>query len=378
MPTALAGVTYDFGIPGLAVGGAVWAPQSNHIVFPDTGPQRYQYISSTNFVLHMHLGVAYQVFRWMAVGMTFGDTDFATTQRTALSASLSGNPEDPAFAVPIDIKVSDPFTITSNFGLRFTPIDKLNIGWSFTPPYDVSATGTVDVHLPASLANQVTLAGNGATLNVHLPLIMRLGVRYEFCKCLSGEVAFTWEGWNRFTEVELIPNVSITAPALGIVGVKLPVITLPKHYQDAYSARLGLAGQPWKYLTLRAGAFYESSAVRPKWFDLSTPDSNKIGVAAGASIKLWKFYIDLAYEHIFPFAVTVTNSQVTLVNVIPNSPAGGPIGNGHYAWSYDVFHFGVRANFFDGAKPTAAAAPQAPTSEPTSAPATAPASQATP
>ncbi len=127
-PAAFGALTYDFGIDGLAIGFAVYSPTAGNYAYSETGPQRYQAISADNAALHIHLGAAYRIFKWLSLGLTFGNTYFSTTQRVAVSAALAGDPEDPEFSVPFTIAVSDPFTITSNFGVSVMPLARRSSG----------------------------------------------------------------------------------------------------------------------------------------------------------------------------------------------------------------------------------------------------------
>ncbi len=118
-------------------------------------------------------------------------------------------------------------------------------------------------------------------------------------------------------------------------------------WRDAFSIRLGGEVQALRWLVARAGIYYESSATTANWTDISSPDADKIGLATGLSILLGRFSLDCAYEHIFPREVTTSYSHATLINVIPNGPTGGPVGNGVYRFHFDVVHLGLRIQLPD-------------------------------
>src|SRR5262249_13934999 len=141
---------------------------------------------------HTHLGVAYRPLSWLSLGVTFGNTYFRTVSRVAVSGALPGGDlTDPMFAVPFQIDVNRPFTITSNFGIRVEPIKQLAIGLSLMPPYDILASGTAQVTLPSTLKDLgVTVAGNSVDLMLHMPLIFRAGVRYLPIDRFSVEATF--------------------------------------------------------------------------------------------------------------------------------------------------------------------------------------------
>lgn len=354
---AFIGVTYDFGIPDLAVGAAFWSPQSNHIVYPELGAQRYQSISSGNVVLHMHLAAAYRLFHIVSLGVTFGNTYFSTDQKLSVSASPGGNPEDPAFLIPLDVKVEDAFTITSNFGVRVEPTKWLAVGASVSPTYQVSADGTLGLTIPPALSG-LTTSGNKISLQLNIPTIARFGVRVRPIERLALEAAFVYEGWSSFQTVTLTPHVNISYPLLNVNNVPVPQIKLPRNYKDAYSVRLGGEMKILPFLTGRLGVNVETSATQPQYYDVSTPDGLKFMASAGVSVRVWKFWIDAAYAHIFSPTVNVTNSKVALTNLAPVQGAPTAIvGNGKNDFSYDLIHLGVRANFFDEPKLASASEP---------------------
>jgi long-subunit fatty acid transport protein len=348
-PAIFAALSYDFGIPGLAIGAAFYSPAAGNYQYPPTGPERYMATGADNTVFNIHVGVAYQIFKWLSLGLTFGNTYFQTTQTVTVSGAPAGDPEDPSFAVPFTIAVTDPFTITSNFGVRFTPLEQLAIGVSIMPPYDINATGTANIQLPPSLST-ATVTGNKVTLNVNFPMILRAGVRYKPIDRVAIEAAFVWEQWSRNKTILLAPdNISVSFPPL-IDNAPLPTFALDKQNVDAFSGRLGTEIRPLDFLTARLGVFYESPAIRPSRMDLTGPDGHKVGISAGVSIQLWKFWIDAGYVHAFFPNVKVSDSQTQTISVLPGSPVA-TLGNGTYNMSYDMFHLGLRVALFDTPKP---------------------------
>jgi long-chain fatty acid transport protein len=353
-----AGVTYDFGIPDLAIGAAFWSPQSNHIVYPDLGAQRYQSIYGGNYVFFMHIAAAYRIFKIVSLGATFGNTYFSTEQKLAVAAAIPGtDPEDTSFMVPLDIKVEDPFTITSNFGLRVEPLRWLAIGASVTPAYQINASGTIALTVPPAL-NGLTVNGNKISLQVTMPTIVRAGVRFHPLERLALEAAFVCETWSNFKTVTLQPNITVNYPPLGVSNQPIPTLKLPRNYKDTYSVRLGGEMKVLPFLVARLGFNVETSATSTAYYDVSTPDALKYMGSAGLSAHIWKFWIDVAYAHIFSGAVQITDSRQALTNLAPvqNAPTA-IVGNGTANFSYDILHFGLRANFFDAPKLASASEP---------------------
>ncbi len=349
LETIFAGATYDFKIPNLSVGLFAYSPQSNHYEFSPTGPQRFQSVGGKYVLVYFHAVVAYRFFDKLSVGVAAGPAYFSGSQKTILSAAPGGDPESSLWAVPVDIDAETLAIFTANLGVSYTPIPELSIGASFMPPYDVSAPGHAHVTLPPVVASLASVSGDGLTANLKFPAVLRAGVRYRPRPWIAIEVAGVYEGWSRFKQIELIPKVTVNAPALGFNNQALPTLDFTKNYSDLASVRLGVEVKPLRLLTLRAGGFYESSGSKPGYFDISAPDTDKYAVTVGASLHVWRMSIDVAYAHIFVPTVNIANSKLTVDNVITPSLTA-TVGNGRYNFSYDIFHLGLRFHFFgDGA-----------------------------
>lgn len=362
-PGLFAAVAYDFGVRDLAVGIAAYSPVSASVFMNPRGPQRYDFVSGDNFLLHLHLGVAYRIGRF-SLGATVGNTIFSTKQESSLSASLTQSPEDveaDSYLVQVKAAVSDPFTITSNFGVSVEPLEGLDLGVSLTPPYDLGATGTAEFALPNAISSLgVEVQGNRTRLNVPMPLILRAGIRYRPISLLALELAFILEGWSRHKQVEFIPEITVSAPALGL-SLPLPVITKVKNRKDSYSGRLGVEVKPISLLTVRAGGAFESSGVRQAYFDLGNPDANKVNLSVGLSLNVWKLAIDLAYTRVIAFGFDTAASRLAVSPMLPPNQPAIVTGNGRYDYSSNVLYLGLRASFFDAPPPAAPEAGNAPT-----------------
>jgi len=121
------------------------------------------------------------------------------------------------------------------------------------------------------------------------------------------------------------------------------VIELPKKQRDVFNLRLGGELRASERVVVRAGAWFETAGARPSVFDISTPESKKLGLAAGATFHFPRIAVDVSYSHVFADGVTVTDSENTVLNVlVPENTRF--VGNGAYDYAYDIFHLGLRAD----------------------------------
>jgi long-subunit fatty acid transport protein len=209
------------------------------------------------------------------------------------------------------------------------------------PRYDIHTSGTMSFELSPQLAALATVEGNALTATLHFPTIARAGVRVYPRDGLEVELATVYEGWSRFKSIDLEPQIRVTAPDLG-VDMQIPEIQLQKNYRDVVSVRAGgeYVLRPW--LMLRAGAFFESKGTSTAYFDITSPEANKVGVALGASARLSRtMYLDVALAHTFFPEVDVSNSELTVRDVVAPDNLK-TVGNGTYHMDLSFAHVGLR------------------------------------
>lgn len=349
-PSFLLGVTYDFKIPHLAIGFAAYTPNIPRLSF---GNAAVEYQQGQTMLVNFQVAAAYRVFRFLSLGVTFGSSYFSMQSELLASTTLSND------RVPLRFKVQDQWTVSSNFGISAEPLKQLSLGLSITPPIDINASGTLSTALPdqpAIKALGIAIKGNQSALKMRLPTVIRFGIRYRPHSRIAeaARVAIDWalvyEQWSRQQDVDIIPDVTVTSvPVIG--DVKLPVISLQRKFKDTYSLRMGAEGMATRWLTLRGGVMYESPASRRGYFDLSLPESHKFSLNVGASFAVGRFFIDVAYGHLFALPVTLTQSAMQPLQVIPSIPGldsvspAGAIGNGRYTYSQDAARVALRFHF---------------------------------
>jgi long-subunit fatty acid transport protein len=259
----------------------------------------------------------------------------------------AGNPEAADWAVPISLSVRSKLFLSMNLGASVQLSPSLSVGASVMPPFDISASGTVSFALPTSIAGLASVQGNGLDALLRFPMIARVGARWQPYERLSLELASVYEGWSRLRAFELNPKITVNAPALGFDQQALPSISLIKNYRDVVSVRGGAEWAARGWLTARAGAFYESAGSSTAYFDMTAPESGKLGLTAGASARVGRVFVDVAVAHVFVPDVTVADSQNQVNNVlVPANTA--VVGNGVYRFSFDYLHLGLRMHFGEG------------------------------
>jgi long-chain fatty acid transport protein len=232
--------------------------------------------------------------------------------------------------------------MTGNIGIRWNPASDWAIGASVMPPFNIHASGTLDTERGPLLNGAAQIDGNAVDVGLKFPTIARLGVRHWFRENLSVEVAGVYEGWSRFQSIRLVPDITVTAPFIGLDHKRVDPIDFTKNYRDVYSVRVGGEWFPKPWLAARLGGYYESAGSAKEWLDITSPESNKFGVTVGASVRVARYlWLDAAYAHTFFTTVTVSQTAQNARNIVAEDNTVA-IGNGTYRMSMDFVHAGLR------------------------------------
>ena len=353
--------------PDLVVAAGVYAPYAALPSYPETlpngkpGPQRYSLLSLDGSALAV-LGawVGYRPFPELEIGA--GPTVLLGTFQTRVDFGACVPerflcaPEQPAYDAQGQLRVGTIAAPSGTLGATLIPLEKLRIGASFQLPYFIDSNAKLQTRLPqASVFQNASVNGDSAEVKFKLPWIARLGVELRPFSSTRVELAFVFEKWSMHDQIEATPsNVSLRNVALFPPEYKLGSISIDRHFQDAWSLRLGgeqsIEVGPRK-LDLRAGLSYETSAVPRPYLSVLTIDMAKVTLGLGAGLHVTpNLRIDALLALIFPQSVDVSPGEASLYKVNPvraNVPPGSdvPINGGNYQASAQVFGLGMRYLF---------------------------------
>ncbi|MBI4702718.1 MAG: hypothetical protein HY744_16470 [Deltaproteobacteria bacterium] len=189
--------------------------------------------------------------------------------------------------------------------------------------------GAVDEKAIGDPAN-ITDEKDAGTFEMPIPMEARLGLRYRhprrgqqrsqsFVAKHGGwakdsmstdlfdlELDLTWAHNSALDAVEIrfpasrAANGPSTIRVNGTPGFIPANCDVPHHWRDALGARLG--GDFYAIpdlLSVRAGGFFESKSADDEYLTLDFHAAERIGVAAGATLRLGAFDVSLAYQHTF-------------------------------------------------------------------------------
>jgi len=339
LPIPTLGASYNFGEKKeFTIAAGIMAPLS---------PSRYSLVSLDGSTLLL-TGVyfAYKPIEQIRIGIGLQALVGNFASRVVFSASpqdrLISSPEDPQYDSLSQLKVGPIVSPTGNLGFTIVPTENLRFGLSAQAPAWINAPATINVRLPnAAVFDKAYQDGDEARVRFKLPPILRAGAEYRTAlgsdSSLRVEASYVRELWSLHESIDVRPenvklyNITGFPSPFGVAG-----ISLPRHFQDSNSVRLG-----GEYSTkalfksirsdFRAGVSYETSAIPNEWVSALTYDSNKVTIGAGASLhpgEHWRLDAVAALVLLGSETVDPANARVPRVNPVAGNPTDTEAING--------------------------------------------------
>lgn len=335
-----------------AAGSSTWGNGDGTFTAADgtllPSPVRYQIVQQNVLLFWPSIGIGYSPIPELSFGATFM-WGISTINFTTMTSAGSGA-QDPAQDARAQLELADYFVPGAVLSVHITPIDALDIAVMARFSDEIQGDGTLTVTTGAfgtsmldSYQPYVTPLV-GARLRAPQPWEFGVSVRYadrihprhrdpERAGRLSGQVddPMLNERWDLELDVVYVYNGQVTDFVAHLpnmpVGIceadddcsttpsltaNLPTaIPITKGWSDQLSVRLGgdvniLPGM----LAVRGGVHFETSGMNPNW---QTPDfmpGMRLGLHLGATFRIERFDVSIAYGHIFQFDHTVTDPRV--------------------------------------------------------------------
>jgi long-subunit fatty acid transport protein len=328
------------------------------------GAARYDVVSTNTTVFLPTVAAAVRPSRFVDLGLALqlahGSFELSSVSFVKGNATPDGpcrdRLEDPRCDNRTEVNVRSKVDVLVALGLLIHPTESVDIGLHVRSGANfgakkITATGTLQAVTP----NGTVLGPEDATFTADLPWIFRLGARYAFRRAgrEAGdiEVNATYEAWS-LSEGE---GSRLQAPSpLNPNNLTLDV-TLPHHYRDTYSLRVGGAfNQPAgpATLTLRAGLFFDSSATADTDTRLDFNTLPKLGATAGLGARIRGVTLNVAYAFIHSFPRDVADGRLRPIDASSGMPLvdsfGNPtpgVNNGRYEGRNHILSLGMQVRF---------------------------------
>lgn len=324
--------------------------------------QRFMLVKSSSIILFPTVSVSYAVtdelslgagFTWGIANATFENFSEATSQ-APLGNDCGPNNDQPCVAVDdytrevrAKLSASDVFVPGFVIGAIYSPHRLIDLAgwfrWSDAVDTDANVTTTAKYWAASGAkdteANRCTDGNNpectvtagekegdpgykAGHIKLVLPMEAKLGVRFHYPRQVPGERPVWAQGTKKvrdamsedlfdieanFTyannsaaknlEVRFKPGIIIN----GTGGGTLPEnADIPHNWKDVFGVRLGgeAVVLPSR-LAARAGFFYESKGQDSRYLNIDFHNSDKVGLSAGATVRVWRLDISASYQHTF-------------------------------------------------------------------------------
>ncbi|MFH1467613.1 MAG: outer membrane protein transport protein [Pseudomonadota bacterium] len=338
------GVSGSLGVPRTTFALGFISPQAPDPLYPQDGAQRY---SLTDELLWEFAGVAgagVQITDWLAVGATFQARMLRAQMALAVATSAG---DDPAQDIDLGFEIADWFAPNWSAGVIVDPLGWLTIGASYQPATHYHARGDISAdfagHVWEGFLDGTHFVDDDVSAEITMPAIARVGLDFHPSDRWDVEVAGAWEGWHVWDEVVITDvDLTIKVDPDGFIPQDAVVtndVVIPAAYQDVWSARLGGRYDVHRLLTLRAGGFYETSAVPRTYQGVTLVDGDKIGMGLGAGGHFGRFDVDLGFGEVWflPRDIDDSELQQLVLDIDLAHPEesvvgkGKVVGNGHFS-----------------------------------------------
>jgi hypothetical protein len=346
-------LTVALGVYGLTSPGRMKLGERN--APPST---RYSLVDLELFEAFYNLAIAIEPIEGLRVGFTGILYDFNVTQAVNLYANTvfldpgsSENFENQQYDIPLVLQFEAPTRLSFGAGISYSPsfLNQLSVGASVLGRRSVRADGTATITVPRSLTDLgVSIMGNQIEVELNLSPIFRFGIQWDQPELFEIEAAAVIEGWAAYDRVvvrgkDIVANIRDTQQGISR-------IELETNYRNTYSLRFGGELKVLEpYLGVRAGAFFEPSAVEDRLRESSSPDLQKLGFSLGLATTWYGLTLELAGTYVTMSTVEISDSERMMVGAL-DPPNGNPdllttIGNGTYSGSYVIVGASLGASF---------------------------------
>jgi long-subunit fatty acid transport protein len=351
-------VASDFGLENWTFAAGFYGPSAvGRHDYPEYGPQSFMLTDMNVLLAYYSVAAAWKLRDVFGVGVTLQYVDlislkYALVTDSTVIPDLSpvpdpGDTTTPSTQLVTELDLKDRFSGTAIVGMWYRPHRRVELGVaSRVVPVFLKAKGGLNTDKTTLLSDDVTVE-----LPMTLPAIVRGGVRYihavEDREWFDLELSAQYENWSVIDAFDLNFDGEIS-------GMPIQDLSIQKKWKDTVSVRLGGDYNVLPpYLTVRAGGFWESGAMRENYSHLDFPSFMRGGIGAGLSGGYKGIYLTVGYMHIFQEDREVSEAggkqyQERPLRPCPDGCAGAsgvPANAGTFTSQFDLLSLGLEVRF---------------------------------
>jgi long-chain fatty acid transport protein len=179
------------------------------------------------------------------------------------------------------------------WGALVRPTETLRVGLTWRSPLRVTTKGSGVVEFGGPPER------HDVEHRQNWPQQVLLGLGWQVSPHLKLATQLDWSQWSQIQEITVV-----------FPGGALPNQIYPEYWKDSWAVRLGGEYALSQTLSARAGTYFDSAAVPDFSIERQYADSNKVGIAAGGSVRTGPWRFDAAVDGIIPRTRTVPNTSM--------------------------------------------------------------------
>lgn len=236
----------------------------------------------------------------------------------SFSVGIYGEPVD-GLRLAATYHSETSYHLTGDSVITNTPITGANVAGS--PNYIV-----VSPTLPAIDKSTGKLAVNSmlteaSTLDLTTPASLTLSLDHKLSRMLSWQASLAWTGWHSFRSIDIVsraqtPTISRATQTANNLNSPGYIGFIPEHWQDSYSASLGLTWQLTQGQRVKTGLAYDESPIESAHRTARVPTNDRLWWTVGYSRNLTaNWTMDLAAGYMWMDVIHVSEREFNVQEV---------------------------------------------------------------
>ncbi len=182
-----------------------------------------------------------------------------------------------------------------NFAVQYTLFKRIHLGAMYRSSVELKFTDgdayftfpqTTDATINQEIAAFFPAKTKGSA-DLTLPASYGAAIAVDFTENLSFEFDYLVQAWNVYDQLKITFKEPVAGQTESIN---------PRHYQNAYSLRLGMEYKMENNFTVRAGYLWDKHAVPDAYVEPSLPEGNRHNYTLGLGYRFGKLTADIAYH----------------------------------------------------------------------------------
>jgi long-chain fatty acid transport protein len=277
----------DFGMKDMRFGVGIYSPFGiGGAKWSKEGLTRYCSTENMIATLAINPTFAYKVLPSLSIGIGMNYMLSRTQAKRMVDQSLF-NKEDGELILK---GIGDGWGY--NFGILFTPHERLSLGFAYRSRIKVTHKGDIEYkHIAPAL--QASFGGSDFETDMHtsstFPEDISFGIAYRASEKLTFAFDAEWEGWSSFKSAEL--DLEDEVPSANFTDTSAPL-----DWKDAWLIKFGTEYRLNESLSLRGGYVYVETYVPDHTLDPANPSAVQHNFSIGLGYKIKKLVIDFFYN----------------------------------------------------------------------------------